>query len=260
MLKLNVRTYGESDRPPVVLLHGLFGSSANWGMVSRQLAADHFVVVPDLRNHGQSPHTPEHGYPEMAADVLYLLDRLSIERVALVGHSMGGKVAMHLALTDGGRVERIVVADMAPVRYEHDFSAVISGFSAVDLDAIASRADADAQMRPSVAGASVRAFLLQNLTRGPEGWGWRLNLPALIAGQSRVTGFPDFPPQARYDGPACFIHGELSDYVRPSYAPVIRGLFPAARLTRIDGAGHWVYADQPEHFMQVLRDCLQRDR
>jgi pimeloyl-ACP methyl ester carboxylesterase len=225
-------------------------------MVAKQLASDFFVLAPDLRNHGHSPHLAEHGYPAMAADILQVLDRFGLPEAALVGHSMGGKVAMQLALTQGHRVSRLVVVDMAPVEYQHDFASVLEALESIDLDTVTSRKDADAQMRGRVTGASVRAFLLQNLVREEGTWRWRLNLPALAAAQAAITGFPTQAPDVCYRGPTCFVHGELSDYVRPSYVPEIRRLFPLSQLTRIEGAGHWVYADQPELFMRTLRDCL----
>jgi pimeloyl-ACP methyl ester carboxylesterase len=190
----------------------------------------------------------------MAADLQRLLDERGLHEAILVGHSMGGKVAMQLALHQPQRVAGLAVVDMAPVRYGHDFGAVLAGFRAVDLADISSRADADAQMTPHVPGRAVRAFLLQNLARGPDGWGWRLNLSAIEAAQSEITGFEDPAPGIRYEGPASFIHGTRSDYVTPSSHARIRTLFPHADQCPVEDAGHWVYADQPQRFM----DCLER--
>jgi pimeloyl-ACP methyl ester carboxylesterase len=254
-LALHVREYGKPrSRRVLVLLHGLFGSSGNWGSVARRLEPRYRLLVPDLRNHGQSPHHPDNAYPAMAADVLRLLDDRDVAAATLVGHSMGGKVAMRLALSEPQRVSGLAVVDMAPVRYGHDFRAVLAGFHAVDLAHISSRADADAQMAPHVPGRAVRAFLLQNLARGPDGWAWRLNLSAIEAAQARITGFDDPAPGARYEGPASFIHGTRSDYVTPSSHARIRALFPQADHCPVEDAGHWVYADQPQRFM----DCLER--
>lgn len=256
MLKLHLRTYGPPDRPCVLLLHGLFGSSSNWGAVARQLEPHYRVLVPDLRNHGQSPHHRDCGYPAMVDDVLHLLDTHDVGAATLVGHSMGGKVAMHLALNHPQRVDRLAVVDMSPVRYTHNFDAVLGGFGAVDLATIRSRADADRQMASSVNGGGVRAFLLQNLVKDAQGWRWRLNLSALAAAQAEITGFPDQRSGATFDGDAQFIHGVLSDYVTPAYEPTIRRFFPRASLCPVDGAGHWVYADQPQGFMTCLQAML----
>jgi esterase len=254
---LHARETGLPAAPPVLLLHGLFGSSTNWGRVSRALAGDWRVLVPDLRNHGQSPHAEPHDYPAMAADLVALMDRHSIDAATLVGHSMGGKVAMHLALTAPGRVARLAVVDMAPVRYTHDFDDVLAAFDAVDLDAIGSRADAEAAMAARIELPGVRAFLLQNLVRDPAGaWQWRLSLPALRRAQPDLLGFPDIAAGAAYVGPTRFIHGERSDYLQPAHEPRVRELFPNASVCTVAGAGHWVYAEAPDGFLDCLRPLL----
>lgn len=258
MQSLYTKTYGDPASRAIVLLHGLFGSSTNFGSIARQLADDLHVIVPDLRNHGQSPHATPHSYAAMADDVIGLLDERGIPSAALVGHSMGGKVAMHLALTHPQRVTCLAVVDMSPVAYTHDFDAVLSAFHAVDLDAIQSRADADAQMRTAVPASGVRAFLLQNLTRQGGRWAWRLNLPALADAQADIIGFPRYAAQTGFDGPTRFIYGELSDYVRPSHHVAIERLFPQATMCRVEGAGHWVYADRPQGFMDCLNPLLGR--
>jgi len=258
MFALNFRTYGDPGQPAIILLHGLFGSSANWGTVARQLSQKYQVLVPDLRNHGQSPHDPDSSYEAMVADVLRLLDVEGINEATLVGHSMGGKVAMHLALNHPERVSGLAVVDMSPVSYTHDFDDVVKGFHAVDLAAIRNRSDADAQMAASVSLAGVRAFLLQNLVKRPDGWAWRLNIDALAAAQAEITGFPSQAADAVFERPVCFIHGELSDYVTPAHEAEIRRLFPAATLCPVAQAGHWVYAEQPQGFMDCLDAYLAR--
>ena len=254
MLDLNLRSSGNADRPAIVLLHGLFGSASNWGTVARHLGHDYQVLVPDLRNHGQSPHHPDCSYPAMTEDVLGLLDARGIDAAILVGHSMGGKVAMQLALNHPQRVRGLAVVDMAPVRYTHDFQDVVDAFRAVDLQQVRNRADADAQMAAHVALAGVRAFLLQNLVKKPDGWAWRVNLDALAAAQDEITGFPEPPAGAAYRQTTAFIYGELSDYLKPDHETGIQRLFPGATLCKVAAAGHWVYAEQPQGFM----DCLQR--
>jgi pimeloyl-ACP methyl ester carboxylesterase len=254
MLELNTKDYGDPDLPPMVLLHGLFGAKSNWGSVARFLSETYHVVVPDLRNHGQSPHHPEHSYAAMVADLLQLLDAMAIEHATFVGHSMGGKVAMHLALTHPGRAERLAVVDIAPVDYGHDFDQVLAGFRAVDLATIQNRADADRQMAASVGIVGVRAFLLQNLVKGADGWTWRLNLEALENAQMDITGFPQPADGAVYPGPTHFIYGDQSDYVKPAYEDAIERLFPNYTMCAVANAGHWVYAEQPQGFA----DCIQR--
>jgi len=252
MIKLNFRTQGEPGRPAIILLHGLFGSATNWGTVARHLGQHYHVLVPDLRNHGQSPHDPDCSYEAMVGDVLHLMDDQGVDAATLVGHSMGGKLAMHLALNHPERVSGLAVVDMSPVNYAHDFQDVVDAFRAVDMAAVGSRTDADAQMVPHIGIAGVRAFLLQNLVKGRDGWLWRVNLDALARSQDQITGFPEQNEWAVYSRPVGFIHGELSDYVKPAYEPQIYRLFPAAELCMVEQAGHWVYAEKPEGFMHCL--------
>jgi esterase len=252
-MQLQHKTYGQSHQPAIVLLHGLFGSSSNWASVARKLADDYFIIVPDLRNHGQSPHHADVSYPAQANDVMQLLEHLAIQQAILVGHSMGGKVAMQCALQYPGRVANLAVVDMSPVAYSHNFDAVFNAFAAVDLANIQNRRDADAQMAAHVPEPMVRAFLLQNLQKTKQGWQWRLNLAALKARQSTITGFA---ATGRYRGKAGFIYGENSQYVLPEYHSTIEAFFPQAEYCPVTGAGHWVYADQPEAFMHCLHKFL----
>lgn len=256
MVELFHRSSGETANPPMLLLHGLFGSSSNWGTISRQLADRYHVIVPDLRNHGQSPHDHEHSYPALVEDLVALMDRLEIASAVLVGHSMGGKVAMQLALTAPERVAGLVVVDMAPISYAHNFNLVLQAFDAVNLDVVRNRADADRAMASLVPEPGVRAFLLQNLVKGPDGWGWRLNLAALRDAQGAILAFPLHASTSAFTGPTVFIHGELSDYVKPAYEAEIARLFPRAALCRVAGAGHWVYAERPDSFMNCLESFL----
>lgn len=257
VVTLNYRQYGDPAHVPIVLLHGLFGSAANWGSVARQLVSNHYqVVVPDLRNHGQSPHDADHSYPAMVGDLQGLLDRLGFDSAIMVGHSMGGKAAMQFALTWPNRVAALVVVDIAPVAYTHDFAQVLNAFDAVNLAKIGSRADAEAQMTPYVDAKGLRAFLMQNLLKRDDRWLWRLNLKALADNGPAITGFPATVESRRYLGPTAFIHGEDSDYVDARHHSQIRALFPHARITSIQNAGHWVYADQPVAFIATLNDFL----
>ncbi len=254
-VSLHYREYG-TDGAAVILLHGLFGSSANWGSIARELSDRYRVVVPDLRNHGQSPHVEDMDYPAMAGDVAALCKQLALDRPVIVGHSMGGKVAMCLALEQADTVRGLGVADIAPVTYAHDFTAILDAFKSIDLQALQRREQADQQMGAHVREPRVRAFLLQNLVRDASGWHWRLNLRALRANMAQITGF-DCVDQAAYAGPTQFIYGEDSDYVLPDYHPRIRQLFPAAGFCPVAHAGHWVYAEQREEFMRCLDRLLE---
>lgn len=253
MIELTYRQYGEGS--PMVILHGLFGSAANWGGHAKAFAAHRRVLVPDLRNHGGSPHADTMDYVAMAGDVEALLDRLGLDAVALLGHSLGGKVAMQFALHHPERVERLIVADIAPRAYSGNQDAVIAALEAVDLSRVDSRKAADRQLAAHIAAEPLRAFLLTNLVRGADGYRWRINLAAIIAGLPGIYAFPD-PRGRRYEGPALFISGANSGYVGDADQGPIRTLFPAARFARIAGAGHWLHAERPVEFRQAVQDFL----
>ena len=256
-MTLHYREYGaeSAGRPVVVLLHGLFGSGGNLQVIAQALASDYRVLLPDLPNHGRSPHTDEVSYPAMAQAVLDWLDELGIEEAWLAGHSMGGKTAMWLALTAGHRVSGLMVMDMAPVEYPDRFGAIFDAMQALPLAELADRADADSRLALTLDNPDLRAYLLQNLVKYKSGgWGWRVNLPVLAANRASLMGFP--ASSASYLGPALFVYGSTSDYVRPEHGAVIRRLFPYARERQIPGAGHWVYAERPDAVIEALRGFL----
>lgn len=238
---------------PVVLLHGLFGQAGNFGRIQRRLAKRHRVIALDLRNHGASPHAPTMSYPEMAADVLETLAELGALPAALVGHSMGGKVAMMAALSEPAAVARLVVADIAPVTYPPRLRGYIAAMRALPLAAGLSRAAAEAALAPAVAEAAVRGFLLQSLVPGAAPR-WKLGLDAIAAAMPQIEGWPEVA--AHYPGPVLFVAGGRSDYVRPGYRPAIRALFPRARFVTLRAAGHWLHSDDPEGFLSVLDAAL----
>jgi len=253
-LHLNYREYA-GPGPALLLLHGLFGRAANGGAIAKQLATDYTVIVPDLRNHGASPHDADMRYESMTADVISLLNRLGINDAIWVGHSMGGKVAMTAALKDPSRVRALAVVDMAPVTYTHNFDDVLAGFDAVDLSVVQSRKEADQQMSQVISSAALRGFLLQNLQRDQQGYQWELGLEHLRAAVSSITGFDQ--PQSKFEQEAVFIPGSESHYVTEQNWLVIREHFPRASKCMVQGAGHWVYADKPQEFMHCLHQFLQ---
>ena len=256
-MKLYYREFGDQHPgTPLVLLHGLLGSLVNWQRIARSLSERYRVIVPDLRNHGRSPHDPDVSYPAMAGDVLELMDDKDVEQAALVGHSMGGKTAMSLALEHPGRVERLVVVDIAPVTYEGRLAQLLDALLALPLDKLENRRHADELLARRVTDKAVRDHMLQNLQRTDEGWRWRNNLRALRDGLDSISAFPEYAQGVSYAGPVCFIKGELSDYIRPEHEGRIRQLFPRAEIIPIPGAGHWVYAEQPGIFLKKLEAQL----
>lgn len=252
-----LRDYGDpgTGLPPVLLLHGLFGSSTNWHSIARRLAETRRVLVPDLRNHGRSPHRKPMNYPAMTEDLAALLDDQEIDEAALVGHSMGGKVAMWMALTSPERVQALVVADIAPVAYRHRFGDILRALDSLDLLGLRNRREADEQLAQSLEEPGLRGFLLQNLVKVGNAWRWRMSIPVLTRFMDDILGFPDAAPR-QYPGPSLFIYGADSDYVTARQLPAIRTFFPLARLRSVPKAGHWVYADRPEAFLRALQGFL----
>jgi len=249
-MSLAVSRSGEG--PPVVLLHGLLGSGRNWGQVARALARDFHVVVPDLPNHGASPWSERMDYPVLVRAVAGLIEAEGAP-VRLVGHSMGGKTAMLLALTRPDLVARLVVVDIAPVAYDHSFSPLIRAMRAAPLAGAGSRAAIEARLAESIPDPAVRALLMHNLDSGEGGFRWRPNLAALLAHMDDLIGFPPVADGRVYGGPTLVLAGERSDYVRPEHEARIRALFPVARLHTVAGAGHWVHADAPDLLIAALR-------
>jgi pimeloyl-ACP methyl ester carboxylesterase len=248
---LNAIQSGEG--PPVVLLHGLFGAARNFGAIQRAVAARYRVVALDMRNHGDSPHAPDMRYPTLAADVRDTLQSLGIEQAAVVGHSMGGKAAMAMALRWPDQVGRLLVADIAPVNYQHGNNIIADAMAAIPLTASLTRAAADAALTDAVPRPDIRAFLLQNLRFGASPH-WRIGLNEIAAAIPDLEGWVDLP--GSYPGPSVFVTGANSDYVRPEHRPIIRTQFPTARFVAIKNAGHWVHADNPAGFLSVLEAFL----
>ena len=238
---------------PLLIAHGLFGSARNWGVIARRLATDRLVVTVDMRNHGESLWTGSHGYPDLAADLAGVI-RATGARMDVLGHSMGGKAAMQLALTEAALVRRLVVADIAPVAYGHSQNHLVAAMRGLDLSGVATRGEADRRLAQSVEDEGVRAFLLQSLDMKAVPPRWRLNLDLLEAEMARITGWPE--TEGRFDGPALFLSGSLSDYVRPEHRDKIKALFPRAKFARIPGVGHWLHAERPREFEAAVRAFL----
>jgi pimeloyl-ACP methyl ester carboxylesterase len=237
--------------PPVAILHGLFGSGRNWRSVGQALAAHHRVLAFDLRNHGASPWADGMAYDEMVADLQASLGARGIGRTALLGHSLGGKVAMVMALRHPAEVDRLVVADIAPVPYPPNLLGHVRAMRGLDLRGVTRRSEVDTRLAGAIPDAAERAFLLQNVVIGDGETRWRLNLDAIERGFPQITGFPELPGDALYDGPTLFIAGARSNYIRREDEPRIRRLFPRAQIERIEAAGHWVHAEQPWAFIEI---------
>lgn len=259
-VELNHRISGEGE--PLILLHGLFGSLENLGGVARRLEDNWQIHALDQRNHGSSPHTATMDYPAMAADVVAYLDAKGIDKACILGHSMGGKVAMQVALSHPERVQAVIVADIAPVSYHPRHDAVLDGMKNLDLRGVKSRKEADARLAEFVEIAGVRQFLLKNLERIPADaqtdddliFRWRLNLPVIDACYQNLADAPD--GKGPYEGPVLFIKGADSAYIQEKHQDTIRRLFPKAELKVIEGTGHWLHAEKADAFAALCRDFL----
>jgi esterase len=254
-MKLHVRRLGAGR--PLLILHGLFGSGSNWQGIARALATQIEVWLVDLRNHGRSPHADEMSYPALANDVLELLDSERLSPAIILGHSLGGKVAMRLALQEPARVAGLIVADIAPVTYSDRFYHMVKLLQDLPLAEITSRVDADAWLGQWIGDGRLRQFLLQNLEFAEGAYRWRVNLAAIARSLPEVFGFPDVPEGRAYLGPCLFIHGALSNFVRPEHDAVIKAWFPQAVIETLPEAGHWLHADQPQAFIALVEAFLQ---
>ncbi|MEM6160013.1 esterase [Erwinia sp. P6884] len=248
-MKLNVRLQSEqsaTDAAPVVLIHGLFGSLDNLGVLARGLKDRRRVVQIDVRNHGLSPRSEEMNYPAMAQDVVETLDDLGIDRFTVVGHSMGGKIAMALTALVPGRIEQLVVIDIAPIAYrERHHDRFFAALDAVSAAGITSRSEAAALMRQSIDEEGVIQFLLKSFHEGE----WRFNVPALWNAYDEIIGWQTLPA---WPHPALFIRGDRSAYLADEYREALLAQFPQARAHVISGAGHWVHAEKPEAVLRAI--------
>lgn len=249
---LNMIEHGTaSDKPGVLIAHGLYGSARNWGVIAKRLSDTRRVVAVDMRNHGGSPWFDTHGYPEMAEDLAEVIGNLG-GAWNVLGHSMGGKAAMVLALSHPDLVNRLVVADIAPVAYGHSQVQYVEAMKAVDLDRVERRPDAGAQLLERVDNPDLVPFFLQSLDVKAKRW--LLNLDTLAREMPKILGFPEV--SGIYEGRTLFLSGAESDYVRPEHRDRIKALFPAARFAKIPGAGHWLHAEKPREFEAVVRAWL----
>ncbi|MGH1438512.1 MAG: alpha/beta fold hydrolase [Cellvibrionaceae bacterium] len=242
---------------PIVAIHGLFGSMENLGMITRLLKDEYSVYGVDLPNHGRSPHVSDASLAAMATMMVNWMDHLGLRSAYFLGHSLGGKVAMEVALRHPERVEGIIVADIAPVAYPRRHDDVFQAFDAVDLANLTSRGDADKAMQAFVGEPSTRSFLLKNLEKNDGRWQWRVNLDALI---DNYDGFiqANTPDQAPYTKPVLFIKGEKSNYILPQYTEATLALFPKADVKIINDTEHWLHAEKPELFTRIVKRFLDQ--
>ncbi|MEQ9695115.1 alpha/beta fold hydrolase [Shimia sp. SDUM112013] len=251
---LNYIEYGtRSEKPDLMIVHGLYGSGRNWSAIGKRLGLERRVISVDQRNHGDSPRFDTHSYEDMAGDLAEVIAAQD-GPIDVLGHSMGGKAAMVLALTRPELVNRLIVADIAPVAYAHDQTRHIQSMRDLDLSQVEKRSDAVAQLAESVDDPALRSFFTQSLDVARKRW--KLNLDVLEAEMPKIIGFPDITGQ--YEGPTLFLSGANSDYMKSEYRPTIRKFFPQARFAKLNDAGHWLHAEQPRAFIASVQAWLDR--
>ena len=240
---------------PLLILHGLFGSSKNWQSLAKQFA-EHFTVYSvDLRNHGNSFHDEQMNYEVMAEDLDALINHLELQSYSIIGHSMGGKIAMLYALRYRHNISKLVVADIAPVNYQHSHTESIAPILSVELDQVSSRAQVDKALSSDISDPMLRGFLLQNLGREGDNWYWKVNWLAI--GQ-QMTSLVEFPLSVDDSSnvPALFVRGENSDYIDDYGITAINQTFGNVRIETMNDAGHWLHVEQPRRFVSLVLDFL----
>jgi pimeloyl-ACP methyl ester carboxylesterase len=254
-VELAYREYGRGA--PLVVLHGLFGSSRNWDGIAAKLASGNRVLAVDLRNHGNSPWAVPMTYSEMIDDLRAFCDRHNLGRVAFLGHSVGGKTAMLFALLYGHLVDALIVVDIAPVAYAHTFLRHVRAMQDIDFSRRITRSAVDAQLSRVIPDVAERQFLMQNLVTTDGKLAWRINLSAIREFMDELTGFPEVDG-LDYTGRCLFIAGGRSEYLQQAHHSTVLALFPSAELATIEDAGHRVHAEQPERFVDVVLAFLDR--
>jgi esterase len=253
-MKLHYRELGTGQ--PLIILHGLFGSSDNWQTQAKRFAEYFRVILVDLRNHGHSDWNDDSSYISMANDVIELINDLGIEKTILLGHSMGGKVAMHVAQINGKLLSKLVIVDMGIKQYPPHHQHILKGIHSVQLEGVNSRVEADKQLTEFIDSEGVKQFLLKNLYWKEKGkLAWRMNVSVLENSMNEILSAL---PEKEVFTPTAFIRGELSNYVLDDDIPEIENFFPDSQYITISQAGHWVHAEKPEEFVDaVLGFCLR---
>ncbi|MEM0991084.1 MAG: alpha/beta fold hydrolase [Pseudomonadota bacterium] len=245
---------GPEAAPPLLIAHGLFGSARNFNSLGRKLNAGRRVIMVDMPNHGDSPWTDTASYPAMADALADAIERLCDGRAVVLGHSMGGKTTMALALARPDLLAGIIVADIAPVAYSHSHLDLIQGMRAIDLSQVTRRSEVEPMLAQITDDAGLRAFLLTNLVIEGGQARWRLNLATLGEGVDDLIGWPDLP--GSFGGPALFLYGGNSTYMTGAHADACRALCPGAQFQEIPNAGHWLHAEQPAAFLAAVNGWL----
>ena len=252
-MQLNYKVFGEGE--PLIILHGLLGSLDNWQTLAKQYAEHFTVFIIDLRNHGKSPHSDEFSYNLMVEDLLNFCNENFIYRCHVLGHSMGGKVAMQFALRHSDYIEKLIVADIAPVKYEPGHNIIFEALRSIDLTTVKQRKEVDDILAQSIPQFGVRQFLMKGLTRDEHNaFIWKFNLDSLWKNYTKILG--TFQSEDNFDGETLFIYGDQSAYVQEAYFPIIDKYFVNNEKAVIKGTGHWLHAENPKEFLEKTLSFL----
>jgi pimeloyl-ACP methyl ester carboxylesterase len=253
MMDLAFEVFGDTNKRPIVILHGFFASVRNWRACAEKLSKDYCVYAIDARNHGASPHHSLMDYHVMASDVMRFIEEQEIAQVNIIGHSMGGKTAMWLALNYPEYVDNLIVVDIAPISYSHSFTPLIHSLKQLSLASLTNRKQAELQLAQSIPELSYRQFLLQNLLLINGSYQWRIDLDIFERNGDNIIAFPNTDNLSPFYGNTLFIAGEESNYIPPNST---QSLFPCAKLCTISHAEHWVHVQQPDAFIKAVTDFL----
>lgn len=252
-MDLHYKSFGEGF--PIIILHGLFGTLDNWQTIAKQLAEDYQVFIVDQRNHGRSPHHPEFDFLVMADDLQRFMEDNWIYNAHIIGHSMGGKTAMQFTMNYPDMVEKLVVVDISPKAYQSGHDLIFNALFSLDLSKISSRKGADEQLKLQIEDTGVRQFLLKNLTRnGSGGYEWKMNLRAIY--KNYINVLRAIESGSPFEKETLFISGGLSDYIRKEDMILINEFFPQAKMVTIPNSGHWVHAESPVEFLEIVKKFL----
>ena len=253
-MKLYHRELGEGK--PLIILHGLFGSSDNWMSIAKELEGHFKMYLVDQRNHGQSPHSDEFSYAAMAEDLNEFIEEHGIENPSILGHSMGGKTAMNFAINHTDKWDKLIVVDIAPRAYPVRHDTILEGLKSIDVENLKSRGEADKQLAEYVKDLGTRQFLLKNLARKSDGgFEWKINLSAI---DKNIEAMGEGVEQRlAIEKDVLFIRGENSDYIQDKDNILIVQLFPNSEVKTVKGAGHWVHAEQPQVLLEMITDFLE---
>ena len=240
---------------PLIILHGLFGASDNWLSIGKRLSENYKIYLLDQRNHGNSFHSDSFTYDDLANDLLQFINSKSLKTPIIIGHSMGGKAAMKLAVKNAAMIKKLIVVDIAPKYYPVHHQHIIDALKSIDLKKIKSRSDADEALAVHFDNKVLRQFLLKNLSRESDDYSWKINIPAIEENLENIG--EGLEKGETYDGKALFINGTLSDYVTEDDFPLIKTHFPSVIIKSIS-AGHWVHAEKPEEFLKLIYEFLSK--